>query len=283
MRRFVDLHTHSTASDGMADPAELVRLADEQGLAAVAITDHDTTAGLAEAQAAAENFPELQFIPGAEVSAQFPNGVLHILALDIDPQAPALTNLLEQLRQARRQRNPQIAERLRSLGMEITLADAEAIAGQAGVVGRLHFAMAMQQKGFVKTLGEAFGRFIGDGGPAFVDKERISPRDAIGAIRQAGGVAVLAHPKQLHCTNDAQLERILREFISHGLNGIEAYHSDHDIRQTRLYLDMAIKHNLTVTGGSDFHGSCKPNVTLGRPRVPLAALSGQLAEKITRQ
>ncbi len=148
------------------------------------------------------------------------------------------------------------------------------------VLGRLHIAEAMLRKGYVKTRDEAFAKYIGSGGPAFVDKEKLSPREVIADIRDSGGVAVLAHPIQLKYDNSAQLERMVRELIDAGLQGIEAYHSDHSDSDVRLYLDLARRYGLAVSGGSDFHGRTKPTVMLGRPRVTLSAITGLLAEKL---
>ena len=247
----------------------------------MALTDHDTTGGLAEAARQAEKFPRLRFIPGVELSAKFPSGTLHILGLGIDAASPSLVELLERLLSARQQRNPRMADLLVQLGVDVTLADARAVAGKGSkVIGRLHFAQAMRRKGYVKTIGEAFKKYIGPGCPAYVDKERVAPGEIIAGIRKAGGVAVLAHPPQLNCRNSAQLRRIFAELVSHGLGGIEAYHSDHSPQQTREYLDLARRHGLTVAGGSDFHGQAKPDAKIGYPRVPLAAISGELAEMI---
>ena len=283
MRRFVDLHTHSSASDGASPPAELVRLADAARLAAVALTDHDTTAGLAEARAAAAHLPSLRFVGGVEVSAKLPGRTLHILGLGIDEGAPSLSRLGEMLREGRRQRNPRIVAKLQAMGVAIDMDDVLAAAGDSGsekVVGRLHIAEAMRRAGAVATLDEAFARYIGKGGPAYVDRRRLSPRDTIRAIRDAGAAAVLAHPPQLRCHNHAELRQVVRSLVDSGLDGIEVYHSDHSPDQTRLYLDLARRFDLGVAGGSDFHGPAKPNVKLGRPRVPMAAIEGDFAERI---
>ena len=289
MRRFVDLHTHSTASDGQLSPAHLMQLAESHQLAAVALTDHDTTSGLAEARVAATEFPKLQLVPGIEVSAQFDGGTLHILGLDIDEHNAQLQEMLRQLREARNERNPKIIAALCKLGVEISMEEVVLTArsfdpGKSHeIIGRVHIAETLRRKRVVKTIEEAFTRFLGNKAPAYVDKERMVPSDAVGAIRASGGVAVLAHPPQLNCENYAQLERILRSLIRAGLNGIEAYHTDNSPEQTRFYLDLARKHNLVVTGGSDFHGKAKEQAVLGRPRVPLAAITGELGERLKKK
>ena len=286
MRHFVDLHTHSTASDGALSPRELVRQAEARRLAAVALTDHDTTEGLRCARAEADGFSRLRFINGIEVSAKFPSGTLHILGLGIDERSPALQRLLGRLRAARRQRNPKIITRLRVMGLEITMADVLAAAGAPGragektVIGRMHIAETLRLKGYVRSTAEAFEQYLGDNTPAFVDKERVDPAEAIAAIHRAGGVAVLAHPIQLRYQNRAQLEQIVRNLLRDGLDGIEAYHGDHTARQTHLYLDLARRLGLVVTGGSDFHGPLKPQASLGRPRVPIAAITARLVKRL---
>ena len=287
MRRFVDLHTHSVASDGSLPPEEIVRLAEAKRLAAVALTDHDTVAGLGPARKAASEFPSLQFVAGVEISARFPTGTMHIMGLGIDESSPELRETLERLRAARNQRNPKLVARLQRLKLEITMDDVLAVAkdvrgGRGGqIVGRMHIAETLRRKGYVKSAKEAFAKYIGLGCPAYVDKERLSPRQAIAAIRAAGGVAILAHPVHLNCRNRAELERVMRELIAAGLEGIEVYHTDHTVDQTRLYLELACRYHLLVTGGSDFHGAAKPEAMLGRPRVPMASLvASGLAERL---
>ena len=258
-----------------------MQLAESRQLAAVALTDHDTTAGLAEAAGQAEKYPNLRFIPGVELSAKFSGGTLHILGLGIDPASKPLAKLLERLLSDRKDRNPKMADLLVQLGVDVTIEDARAVAGDGTkFIGRLHFAEAMRRKGYVKTIAEAFKKYIGPGCPAYVDKERTSSREIIAGIRKAGGVAVLAHPPQLNYQNSAQLRRILEELVSGGLGGIEAYHNNNSPQQTRDYLTLARRYGLTVAGGSDFHGLARPDAKLGYPRVPLAAISGDLAEMI---
>ncbi len=276
-RRFVDLHTHSTASDGGLSPAELVRLADQARLAAVALTDHDTVEGLDEACRAARECPDLALVPGIEVSASCPHGTLHLLGLGIDPASDALARTLQTLQAGRAERNPRILARLGELGMPLTMEEVLEAAGpapaaQRHVVGRAHIAQAMHRKGYVSDVQQAFARWIGQGKPAYFDKERLSPAQAIDAIRRAGGLAVLAHPVHLRTDNRLQLERMVRELAGQGLEGIEAYHSDHSDTLTRICLDLGRRLGLAIVGGSDFHGPPKPHVRLGCPRVPAAAL-----------
>ncbi len=288
MRRFVDLHTHSCASDGDLSPAQLVLQAERRRLAAVALTDHDTVSGLDQARRSAEGLP-LRFVCGVELSAQYApisgssgEGVLHILGLGIDPANGVLGRVLRDFREARRRRNPKMLARLRRLGIDVSMQELLETAGVAAadresVVGRLHMARLMVRKGYVRDTREAFDRYLGAGRPAFVDKERFTAEQAIAAIHAAGGLAVLAHPVQLGADNAAQLRRFVRRLRGWGLDGIEAYHPDHSDQHTRQYLDLARREGLLVSGGSDYHGGAKPGVRLGRPRVPLAAVEQLLA------
>src|SRR4051812_6235991 len=210
MSEYVDLHSHSTASDGTFAPADVVRLAKEAGLVGLTLTDHDTIAGLAEAAAEASRLG-LTFVPGIEISAVPPveNGTLHILGYCIDPQDPVLTEMNRQLIEARDNRNPQIVAKLRELGVDISMPEVEAEArshggaeGATPVIGRPNMAALLVKKGVVKTIKEAFNEYLGQGGKAYFDKERLGAKDAISRIRAAGGIPVLAHPVQLRTTND---------------------------------------------------------------------------------
>ena len=289
MRRFVDFHTHTTVSDGTRSPEEVIRFAEREKLAAIAITDHDSTAGLQRGRTAAEAFDELTFIPGIEVSAQSATGTLHILGLAIDETHASIQQLARHLLDARLERNPKIIAKLQAMGVELDMADVGAVApvdaadDDRRILGRLHIVEAMRRKRYVKTIGEGFERYVGSGAPAFVDKETLTAAAVIPAIRESGGEAVLAHPVQLNCDNHAQLERIIRDLIRVGLTGIEVYHSDHSPERTRFYLDVARRFDLAVTGGSDFHGTVMSYITLGRPRVPVAALTGQLRKLVDPQ
>jgi len=284
-RRFVDLHTHSTASDGTLSAAEVIARADAAGLAAVALTDHDTTAGLAEARAAAAGRPDLTFVPGVEVSARFVGGTMHILGLGVDESAPALRELLASFVEARRERNPKIVAKLQALGLDVDMDDVLAAAerfepGKPHIIGRMHIAEALRVKGCAESIQDAFGRFLRDGGPAFVDKERLEPHQVTEALAACGAVAVLAHPVQLRLGDGQELENCVRRLAARGLAGIEVYHSDHTPENTRRYLEIANRLGLAVSGGSDFHGLAKPGVAIGLPRVPLAAVTDPLAKRI---
>ena len=286
MRSFVDLHTHSNASDGRSTPTEVIALADRIGLAAVALTDHDTTAGLAEARTAAESFGDLNFVPGIELSAMFSSGSLHILGLGIDEKAPELSALTRNLIEARNQRNPKIIARLRELGMDVEFSDVLAVMSDSPtstgdrVVGRMHIAEALRRKGYVHSTAEAFKRYLGDTGSAFVDKERLAPREVIEPIHRAGGLAILAHPVHLDYGNSAQLTLMIRRLVDAGIDGLEVVHPDHSPLQSRTCLQLARRLGLVATGGSDYHGQAKPHVRLGRPRLPLNLLGDKLKQRL---
>lgn len=257
----IDLHTHTVYSDGSATPGELVDGAAEQGAAAIAITDHDTVEGLAEGREAAARLG-VELINGIEVSAEYSPGTMHILGYFIDDQHPALLLTLERLRHARELRNPRIARRLQALGLDISYNEVAELAGN-DVVGRPHFARVMVQKGFATSVQDAFDRFLAKGAPAYVEKDRPSPQEAIELIHGAGGVAVLAHPYQLKL-DDTQVERLIAELVELGLDGIEAIYSRHTPARRDWYSSLAVKLGLLVTGGSDYHGSYKPDIGLVR-------------------
>ena len=262
----IDLHVHSTASDGTYTPSEILAMAVRLGLRAIAITDHDTLAG--SVAALSNGIPSaIEFITGVEISAAAPpgfrtNGSVHILGYGIHPNHPAITTLLEQLRQARENRNPQILERLRALGMPLDMADLAKIVGD-GIAGRPHIAQLMLKKGMADSIDDAFDRFLGKQQPAYVDKYRAPMHEAIEAINRAGGVAVLAHPILNGINDPAAFESFLLTLRAMGLSGIEAFYPDHNQRQTAEYCRLADKYDLVVTGGSDFHGEVTPGIQMG--------------------
>ncbi|HTW95749.1 MAG TPA: PHP domain-containing protein [Tepidisphaeraceae bacterium] len=263
--RFVDLHCHSTASDGTLAPAAVVRLAQQRNLSALALTDHDTIGGIAEAAAEAANLG-IDFIPGIEISAEFPHpGTMHILGYGVNPQTSALQNLTAQLIAGRDNRNPRIVAKLNEMGVAVTMAEWEAEA-KGGVLGRPQLAAILHRKGYVSSIKQAFDKFIGQGAPAYFDKERLSPAQALDMIRQSAGIAVLAHPIQLRTENDAQLERIVKDLVDLGLAGLEVMHSDHDDAHVAKYTALADRFGLIKTGGSDFHGTNKKDIDLGTAR-----------------
>ncbi len=276
---FCDLHLHSTASDGTTPPARLASQARRLGLRAIALTDHDTTAGIPRAAAACARHG-IDFVPGIELSAQAPAapgqteavGTLHLLGYFVRHDEPTLLEIQRQVQAARADRNPRMVERLRELGVDITYDEVIALAdsqGGPGVIGRPHIAQVMVNKGYARTVHEAFTRYIGQGAPAYVRKDRLPPADAIAAIRQAGGLAVLAHPVHLRLPTIDDLARFVARLRQMGLDGIETRHSDHSPADVRAFEQLAARFRLLTTGGSDYHGSRKP-IAMGNQNVPLA-------------
>jgi len=257
----IDLHTHSTASDGSFPPKEVVRLAKEGGLKAIALTDHDTIDGIPEAMAAGARWG-VEIIPGVEISAHFPGGTMHVLGYFIDYTNGLLDERLAVLKQARADRNPQIVAKLNALGIPLTMEQVVRVSG-GGQVGRPHIARALLEAGYVSTTQEAFDKYLRNGAPAYVEKFRFPPRDALAMIREAQGVPVLSHPFTLELGSAYALKNTLLELKDLGLAGIEVFYSDHSREQEALYLKLATELGLLVTGGSDFHGQNKPEVALG--------------------
>ncbi len=261
-----DLHIHSSASDGTFTPGEIVEMASRLGLYAISITDHDTTQGVKSA--VLSGMPScLRFITGVEISAASPSfypcrGSFHILGYHIDPYNTGLNKELMLLQQARKERNPKIIRLLNELGFDMDLDEVEKLSGK-GQTGRPHIAGAMVQKGFVKSIDEAFKKYLKPGRPAYVDKYRISCEDAINTIKQAGGIAVLAHPGLLRPVKEVSFEQLIKNLVETGIGGIEVFYPEHSEKQTSIFMDMAKKYSLFVTGGSDFHGSIKPDIKLG--------------------
>jgi 3',5'-nucleoside bisphosphate phosphatase len=261
----VDLHCHSTASDGTLPPREVVQLAKRSNLSALALTDHDTVAGCAEALDEARKIG-VDFLCGIEISAEYPPpGTMHILGYGVDPESPALKSLTETLITGRDNRNPRIVAKLNEMGVAVTMKEWEDEA-KGGVLGRPHLAAILARKGYVSSIKQAFDKYIGQGAPAYFDKERLTPRQALERIAASGGVAVLAHPMQLRTENDAQLERVVKDLVDLGLAGIEVIHSDHDDAWVQKCAALADRFGLLKTGGSDFHGTNKKDIALGSAR-----------------
>ncbi len=262
----IDLHIHTTASDGTFTPGQVVSHAHQLKLKAIAITDHDTVAGSKEALDSGIP-PSLGFLTGVEISSTPPpfypgSGSFHLLGYSIRLDDPKLNRTLEKLQQARKDRNPNIIERLNELGISITMDEVREEAGE-GQLGRPHIANLMVTKGVVASIDEAFDRFLGTGKPAYVDKQRVECFAAIEIITEAGGIAVLAHPGLLDYKNDSQLDELIGKLKKAGIQGVEVYYSGHTPDQTRLYAELAQRHDLLMTGGSDFHGAIQPKIEMG--------------------
>lgn len=262
MERLADLHTHTTASDGACTPSEVVKLAADAGLAAVAITDHDTVDGIEEALAAGNKIG-IEVIPGIEISAVYGHNVeVHMLGYFVDYHNSDFLRQLQILRDARTQRGRRIVERLNEAGVPITFERVLEIA-RGGAVGRPHVAKAICELGAASCIDAAFGRYLVEGMPGFVPRHKISPTEAVCMILEAGGVACCAHVAKLN------REELLVELVREGLRGIEVKHPDHGPTGTRYYERFAAKHGLIATGGSDAHcheGGKSPGV--GAVTVP---------------
>jgi predicted metal-dependent phosphoesterase TrpH len=258
----IDLHSHTLHSDGTLTPSELVALAGKCGLRALALTDHDTTGGLDEALRESAR-AGLEVVPGIEVSVQYDPGTMHILGYFIDYRSEKLQERLKGFQDARRNRNPQIIKKLNELGVDVTL---EEVIQESGgdQVGRPHFARVLIRKKYARDIPEAFAKYLAKGAPAYVDKRHLPPEDGIRMIADAGGIAVLAHPKQLRAKSEAELDAVLDRLVGAGLKGIEAYSSSQDEKESRGYREAGERRGLFITGGSDFHGGNKAQVELGR-------------------
>jgi len=248
MAQHADLHTHTVASDGTCTPTENVRYAKEAGLAAVAITDHDTVAGIAEAMKAGEEIG-MEVVPGVEISTVANGQDIHVLGYFVPYEDTQFDDELSKLRDTRHERNKLLIARLQELGIAITLEKVYARkSGTDKNIGRPHIAEEMMELGVVSSMQEAFDKYLGKGAAAYVNPPRISPLEAIKLIKRFGGAAVLAHPG-LYDDDD-----LVEEIIVYGLDGIEVFHPDNSEEQRKHYLTLASDYGLVVTGGSDFHG-----------------------------
>jgi predicted metal-dependent phosphoesterase TrpH len=261
----IDLHIHSTASDGVYTPSEIVYMAGERRLETIALTDHDSVAGLPEARTAAAG-TGLTVLSGVELPTSledptFPRGVrtVDILGYLFDAEYRPLLHMLRTIRETRLRRAAQMVDKLNALDMAITYARVQEIAG-SGAVGRPHVAQALLEAGYVASLKEAFDRYLGDDGPAYVARYRLAPREAIALLHAAGGVAVLAHPIRLPACR-----ALIPALVAYGLDGLEAYYPDHDAAFTSEMEALAHRHGLIVTGGSDLHREVE---NLGQQPVP---------------
>jgi predicted metal-dependent phosphoesterase TrpH len=279
-----DLHMHSTHSDGTDSPRTLVEMAKARGLAAIAVTDHDTFSAWPEAKKAGEELG-VRVLAGVEISVEYAGKTVHMLGYCFDSGADLLAEKLGVILKGREERNVQIVKKLNDLGMDISY---DEIAAEAGgkVVGRPHFAAVMIRKGYVKERQEAFDKYLAKGAAAYMDRLRFGPEDSVAMIREAGGVAVLAHPKLVRFPEGEKLEDLVKALADAGLGGIECYYSLHTSEETEEYLRLAAKYNLVATGGSDYHGRNKPTISMGTGEgnlsVPIVC-ADELEERATRK
>ena len=262
----IDLHAHSTASDGTLTPIEIITLAQQSNLAAVAITDHDTLEGVR--QVLDGKMPVgIHFLTGIEISIHPPqsfpvSGSLHLLGYGIRVDEPTLNNALYKLRESRKNRNPQIIAKLNTLGLAISYDEVQKELGD-GQLGRPHIASCLVKKGYAADIDDAFNRFLGAGQPAYVDRYRITATQAISHIRAAGGVPVLAHPDLYGLPDFETLREMVAVLMKEGMMGIEVYCPGHSKEVTASLVALARQLDLLMTGGTDFHGALKPEIQLG--------------------
>ena len=261
----IDLHTHSTASDGSLTPTELIELAATIRLDSVALTDHDTLEGTDEAAVAADRVG-IELIPGVELSLDWDRGGMHLLVLWLVPGRGPLQDRLAELQVARNSRNARVVDRLNELGLEITLEEVETEAG-TGSVGRPHIAAVMVRRGHVPDIRSAFDEYLGSGRPAYMSRDRLGPEEAIGLARQSGGVPILAHAHTMGLDNQAEVEAMMRRLAAAGLVGIECHYGSYEADERAGYVRMAKRFGLLPSGGSDFHGTYKSEVALGTGSV----------------
>ncbi|MCP9451269.1 MAG: PHP domain-containing protein [Nitrospira sp.] len=262
----IDLHLHTTHSDGSLSPAQVMTLAHEARVVAAAITDHDITSGIPEAMDTGQQY-DIEVIPGVEISSLFGDSELHMLGYFLDWQDETLTDRLARLRESRHRRNPRIVERLQAAGIDITYDEVRSLAG-TDAVGRPHIARVLVEKGVVASAQEAFDLWLAEGRPAYVPRELPTPAEAIRWIREAKGLPVLAHPTWIKLA-ERSLADLIRQLKADGLAGIEVHYSTHTAKQTQEYLALAKQLDLLVTGGSDFHGVTKPDISVGVGRGSL--------------
>ncbi|MBO5373313.1 MAG: PHP domain-containing protein [Lachnospiraceae bacterium] len=259
--RKIDLHVHSTESDGTFTPAELVLEAQKAGLSAFALTDHDTVNGVAAAKEAAKN-TEIELISGVELSTEYKDKEVHVVGLFLDETDSALLKHLALFRQKRDGRNEAMCALLRKEGFDITEEAMRKMFPEAAVLTRAHVANFLVNKGYISSISVAFDKYIGDGCRCQVSREMITPQEGIKLIHNAGGVAVLAHPI-LYKMSDTRIHELLADCKNTGLDGVEAIYSTYQPGDERYIRKLAAEYDLKISGGSDFHGTNKPRIKLG--------------------
>lgn len=281
----VDLHVHTTASDGVFMPSEVVRIAANNGVRAIAITDHDSVNGIEEALIEADNY-DIKVIPGIELSTVYEDTEVHMLGYFVDYKEKWFIDFLDEIKSTRYERGSKIVSKLNEVGVSVQFEDIIKNA-DLGNVGRPHIARALVDKGYAKDIGDAFSKYLVKGTPGYIERQKITTSEAIKIIRKANGVPVLAHPGLIHSID---LNELILELKAEGLMGLEVYHSSHDMTVTKNIYKLAIKHRLAVTGGSDFHGDmeARNNYRKGRGRVELGCVgitmdSIETLEKLSKE
>ena len=273
--RPVDLHVHSNRSDGSETPSALVDMALEKGLAAFALTDHDTTDGLADALAYAAD-KDIEVIPGIEFSTEYEGRDIHVVGLYIDYTEEHFQHYLKDFQNSRDLRNQKMCKKLQEHGVDITYEQLLA-AYPGSVLTRAHYARFLLAHGYVKGLPEAFDRYVGDHAACYIPREKVTPMQAVHLILQSGGVPILAHPILYHMS-DERLDKLVATLKQEGLAGIEAIYSTYNAAEERQIRKLAAKYELLLSGGSDFHGAAKPGLSLGngygKLYVPYEILAG---------
>lgn len=257
---YVDLHTHSTCSDGTFTPKELIGYGKAKGLKAIALTDHDTLAGIQEAMYYGEKY-EIEVVPGIEISTEYENNELHIVGLFVSDGNSEFVSVLENLRKSRENRNIEMVEKLNEIGVNIKYSDVLKHT-EGAIATRAHIAREIIAKGYATSNNEVFDKYIGKDKPAYVKRKVLPWQDTLYLISNCGGLPILAHPL-LYKISVRRLEMIVSDLASHGLVGIEAYYSTHSPSEVKYVKSLAQKNELELSGGSDFHGSNKPNLDLG--------------------
>ena len=279
MEKLIDLHTHSLKSDGSMTPAEVVREAKRAGLAAIALSDHDTVDGIREAVAEGEKIG-VEVIPAIEFSVQSKTET-HILGYFIDIENPDLLKTLKEVVDLRIERNYVTCQRLNELGFDITIEEVRALAPN-NFVGRAHFARVLMDKGYTKSVKEGFDLYMTSGKYAYCEKQRLTARDAVELIGKCGGISFLAHP-HLTKLGDDELKEFLKELKSFGLSGLEGYYTDYTPEMQEKYQAMAKELGLLISGGTDFHAAMKPHISigtgLGNMKIPYSVLEAMKAER----
>jgi hypothetical protein len=267
-----DLHLHSTVSDGLLTPAELVHQAAAAGVRIMALTDHDATDGIDEAQAAAKDHPQLVLIPGIELSTDIAGGEVHVLGYFVNVADPKLQSVLGSFREDRVGRAKQILKKLAELDLPLDWDRVQEIAGD-GAIGRPHLAEAMVERGYVKDIREAFDRYLGRSGPAYSERQKLAPTEAIEIIRRFGGISVLAHPRE-----SPDLDTLLPALKDAGLVGMEVHYGLYPDDERARFAALAERHRLLPLGGSDYHGPGRAaDCPLGGSRTPIEAGEALLA------